>query len=72
MVAPTAFWASVAKVQTLADGGIRVTLDLPETAITQMAELVAYKVHGVVLDVACVAKQEDERDSPRESRKLHI
>lgn len=59
MVAPTSFWASVAKVQTLADGGIRVTLDLPEQAIEQAASLMVYKREGVVLDVEC--KPQNER-----------
>ena len=33
------FVAAVNKVQTLADGGLRVTLDLPEDAIIQAAWL---------------------------------
>lgn len=56
----TTFWAIVGKVQTMADGGIRVTLDLPETAIAQMAELAAYKINGVVLDVTCKPRDENE------------
>lgn len=48
---PITFWASVQKVQTLADGGIRVTLDLPEQCVLQMAELAACKIHGRVLDI---------------------
>lgn len=43
------FSAVVNKVQTLADGGIRVTLDLPETAINIMAMLAQTKVEGVPL-----------------------
>ena len=39
MAEPIAFHATVYKVQTLADGGVRVYLDLPETAIMQMAQL---------------------------------
>ena len=31
------FVATVAKVQTLADGGLRLTLDLPEDAIIEAA-----------------------------------
>lgn len=46
--------AVVAKVQTLADGGIRVTLDLPESAIMQAAELMVCKREGVVLEIECV------------------
>ncbi len=44
-----AFVASVYKVQTLADGGIRLTLDLPETAIPQMAILAACQRDGIAL-----------------------
>ena len=40
----------VQKVQTLADGGLRVTLDLPETAIVQAAELMTCKREAVVLE----------------------
>lgn len=43
------FDAIVAKAQTLADGGIRITLDLPETAIPQMAMLIEAKREGVPL-----------------------
>ena len=45
------FIAEVNKVQTLADSGIRVTLDLPENSIEQMAMLAACKQDGVVLDI---------------------
>ena len=37
------FQAVVYKVQTLVDGGLRVTLDLPETAIAQAALLMDCK-----------------------------
>ena len=43
------FEAIVYKVQTLADGGVRVTLDLPETAIPQMAMLAETKRDGIPL-----------------------
>lgn len=45
------FAAVVSSVRTLADGGIRVTLDLPETAIPEMAMLAQTKADGIVLDV---------------------
>ena len=35
----------------MADGGNRVYLDLPETAIVQMVELAAYQINAVVVDV---------------------
>jgi len=65
---PTVFWATVAKVQTLADSGIRVTLDLPETAIVQAAELMTYKRAGVVLDFTATV-HENERDDGENSGK---
>ena len=48
MAEPVTFKAQVACVQTLADGGIRITLDLPESAIEQAACLMAFKRWGVV------------------------
>ena len=50
------FDAIVNKVQTLADGGVRLTLDLGENAIPQMAMLAQTKVDGIVLDVQVRAK----------------
>ena len=50
------FEAIVAKVQTLADGGVRLTLDLPETAIPQMAMLAQTKVDGIALVFTAKAK----------------
>lgn len=49
MAAVIRFDAIVYKVQTLADGGIRLTLDLPETAIPQMAMLAETKRDGIPL-----------------------
>jgi len=43
------FPAEVYKVQTLTDGGIRVTLDMPEDAIPQMAMLAECKRQGIPL-----------------------
>jgi hypothetical protein len=45
------FDATVAKVQTLADQGLRVTLDLPETAIEAAAVLMAIKRNGQAIKV---------------------
>jgi hypothetical protein len=50
------FEAIVYKVQTLADGGVRVTLDLPETAIPQMAMLAETKREGVPLEFTARVK----------------
>jgi hypothetical protein len=46
-----AFPATVEKVQTLVDGGIRITLDLPEDAISAAASLMACKREGIPLRV---------------------
>ena len=43
------FIAAVYKVQTLIDGGLRLTLDLPETAIPQAAMLMECKREEIPL-----------------------
>lgn len=43
------FAAIVYKVQTLTDHGIRITLDLPETCIPQMAMLAEVQREGIPL-----------------------
>ena len=45
------FDAVVMRVQTLVDGGIRISLDLPETAIPQAAALMECKRQEVPLRV---------------------
>jgi hypothetical protein len=50
------FEAVVSKVQTLADGGVRVVLDLREDSIPQMAMLAQTKVDGIVLEVEVRAR----------------
>jgi len=52
MSEPITFPAQVVKVQTLADGGLRLTLDLPETAILQAAHLMECKRQGVAGEVS--------------------
>ena len=63
------FHAGVYKVQTLIDGGLRVTLDLPETAISEATKLMECKRGGAVLEVAAVPIEEKRRgrEKPRES-----
>lgn len=69
------FIAQVARVQTLADGGIRVTLDLPEDAIEQCAVLMAFKRFGVVgrvtyapIDCKAVGNNALEKGTKRKSK----
>jgi hypothetical protein len=45
------FQATVARVQTMADGGIRLVLDMSEDNVMQAAQLMECKRFGVVLDV---------------------
>lgn len=45
------FRAEVYKVQTLVDGGIRLTLDLPEDAAEIMGELANCQQNGIVLNI---------------------
>ena len=56
------FTAVVSKVATLADGGIRVTLDLPETAVMAAAQLMECKRAGVALNVTVQAAPEQEKN----------
>ena len=64
----TTFYCSVARVQTMADGGLRVYLDLPEDAIVPAAEMMAYKRHGTVVDVE-MTPRDDERPSNDENER---
>ena len=56
------FPATVYKVQTLIDGGLRVSLDLPETAIDQATKLMECKRNGAVLEVAAIPVIQTESD----------
>jgi len=57
---PIKFYATVQKVQTLADGGLRFTFDAPESAIMPAAELMACKRHGAVVDVVVTIRDSDD------------
>ena len=50
--------AEVVKVQTLVDNGIRLTIDLPETAIYQAAALMELKREGVAIDYLFTPRME--------------
>jgi len=58
------FTAAVARVQTLADGGLRFTFDAPESAVMEAAELMTYKRFGVVLQVTCEALEREAPEDP--------
>lgn len=59
------FTAIVFKVQTLIDNGVRVTLDLPEDAIPQMAMLAETRRQGIPL--VFTAKAEGEPHGRKKS-----
>ena len=42
----------VYKVQTLVDGGIRLTIDLPESAVNVMTQLAQYQINGVAVKIS--------------------
>lgn len=56
------FVAAVQKVQTLLDGGIRVTLDLAEDSIGPAAELMAIRQSGLVVRCRCEAVEMPPRE----------
>lgn len=45
----------------MADGGLRVYLDLPENAVESAAVLMQYKRVGIVADVVIAPRQDDEQ-----------
>jgi len=49
-------------VQTLVDGGIRLTIDLPENCIAQAAMLMECKRQGIPLDFAASAMKKKDDD----------
>lgn len=51
------FQAQVARVQTMADGGLRFTFDTGEKYIMQAAQLMEYKQFSAVLDIKATVKQ---------------
>lgn len=47
---------TVEKVQTMVDGAIRLTLDMPQTAVLQMSQFAICKNEGVALEAVFVPK----------------
>jgi len=52
------FRAEVSKVTTLADGGLRIVLDLPESAIDTATRMMQVRQAGGLLEVAAVPVDE--------------
>lgn len=59
---PITFRCAVAKVQTLADGGLRVWLDLPEGETLAAAHLMACQQHGVYLSTSMEPMESEPTD----------
>ena len=53
MADPIVFLGTVAKAQTLADGGLRFTFDTGEGELMALAQIVACKQAGAVLRITC-------------------
>ena len=52
-----AFVATVARIRTLADGGLRFEFDVGEDATMQAAQLMECKRYGAVLNIRITVKQ---------------
>lgn len=61
------FTATVYKVQTLVDGGLRVTLDLPESAIAEVAALMECKRQETSLRIIANVEQRKKRGKAQEN-----
>lgn len=48
------FKAQIYKVQTLVDGGLRITLDLPETALKQASQMIECKARHALLEIVAL------------------
>lgn len=64
-MAAIVFVGSVYKVQTLVDNGIRLTLDLPETAIPQMALLAECQREGMALRFEATEAENNQENKLR-------
>ena len=67
---PIVFQAIVYKVQTLVDNGLRVTLDLPEQAIVEAAQLMELKRNEAVLQIRASWTPRPEPEAPDEHDEL--
>lgn len=61
------FQAQVSKVTTLADGGLRVVLDLSETEIEVAKQMMLARQQGAILEVAAVAVLQSLTDGKTEA-----
>ena len=62
--------AAVQKVQTLADGGIRWTFDVPETAVLESAHLMEIRRNGCAVSMTLEPIIGEKQQG--NARKIHI
>jgi len=78
MTEPITTTVIVARIQTMADGGLRFTFDAPETETFQAAQFMECKRFGVVgkLTFEAIEKEneveENGTEQQRSPRKIHI
>lgn len=63
------FPAEIIKVQTMVDGAIRLTLDLPADQIQNAAKLMEANQRGAILEIAAVAIDKEIKNNGRKQRK---
>jgi hypothetical protein len=63
------FQAQVSKVTTLADGGIRLVLDLAETEIETAKQMMEARQGGAILEVAAVRILQSPTNGETETNK---
>ena len=67
-IEPILFKAQIIKVQTTVDGAIRLTLDLPETAIDVATKMMQAKQAGAILEIAAVPIEKQQVNNAIPSR----
>ena len=60
------FHAAVRQIKTLADNGIVIAFDLPETEVMQAAQLMECKRQGIFLRMTCEVDLQQENNAIRE------
>jgi hypothetical protein len=68
MTEPIKCIGAVYGVKTLTDHGIRISIDLPETAIMQAAMFMECQRMGVVLNIECTPMDQAVGDNSHDSK----
>lgn len=54
------FWAEIIRVQTMADGAIRLVLEAPETETMLLAQMAECRRRGAILEIEAIAKVQEK------------